>query len=365
LAQPAQATFRVLHAALQAALPLRDGLTAESTRAAVNLLAPLVGAPAVCLYGEDGVWAWAGQADDHVAIAAPLATEILRSGRPQTFGPELMACQARGCPVRYAMMVPVLVDGRPAGVLAAFAPEVSAGLAAVVVEVTRWVANQLELAEVGRLRKRLTDAEVRALRAQISPHFIYNALTTIASFSRTDPGRARELLLDFADFTRYSFQPHGDFTTLARELQSIEQYLTLERARFGERLTVVMAVPPEVLAVEVPFLGLQPLAENAVRHGLARKSGGGTVTIRAQDAAAEVHVIIEDDGLGMDPGYAARVLAGRAGGSAGIGMSNVDARLRQLYGETYGLTVQTAVGIGTRITVRIPKGQAGPVRPEC
>ena len=90
---------------------------------------------------------------------------------------------------------------------------------------------------------------MRALRAQISPHFVYNALTAIASFVRTDPDRARELLLEFADFTRYSFRPHGEFTTLAEELRSIERYLVLEQARFGDRLAVTLRIAPEVLPV--------------------------------------------------------------------------------------------------------------------
>ena len=143
------------------------------------------------------------------------------------------------------------------------------GLVQAALETARWVSTQLELAELDPSRARLVRAEVRALRAQISPHFVYNALTTIASFVRTDPERARELLLEFADFTRYSFRAHGEFTTLAEELRSIDRYLTLERARFGDRLEVRLQIAPEVLPVAVPFLCLQPLVENAVRHGLA------------------------------------------------------------------------------------------------
>ena len=96
-------------------------------------------------------------------------------------------------------------------------------------------------------------AEVRALRAQISPHFIYNALNTVASFVRTDPARARELILEFADFTRYSFRSAGEFTLLADELRNIDRYLTLERARFGEALNVRLQIAPEVLNVVLSF----------------------------------------------------------------------------------------------------------------
>ena len=145
------------------------------------------------------------------------------------------------------------------------------------------MSGQLELAELDASRTRLMEAEVRALRAQISPHFVYNSLTAIASFVRTDPERARELLLEFADFTRYSFRRHGEFTTLAEELGSIEQYLVLEKARFGDRLDVTLRIAPEVLPVVVPFLSLQPLVENAVRHGLAGKDGQGRISITAVD----------------------------------------------------------------------------------
>ena len=129
------------------------------------------------------------------------------------------------------------------------------------------------------------EAEVRALRAQISPHFIYNSLNAIASFINTDPERARELVVEFADFTRYSFRRHGDFTTLAEELRCIDRYLLLERARFGDRLQVSLRIAPEVLSTVIPFLSLQPLVENAVRHGLEAKDGPGTVTITATTPA--------------------------------------------------------------------------------
>jgi two-component system LytT family sensor kinase len=206
------------------------------------------------------------------------------------------------------------------------------------------------------------EAEVRALRAQISPHFIYNSLTTIASFVRTDPERARELLLDFADFTRYSFRRHGEFTTLAEELRSIDRYLTLERARFGDQLRVTLRIAPEVLPVAVPFLCLQPLVENAVRHGLEGKDGVGRISIIAEDAGAECLISVEDDGIGMDPERLRRILSGdpdERSGAGGVGLANVDERLRQVYGDEYGLVVETARGAGAKINIRLPKYKKG------
>jgi two-component system LytT family sensor kinase len=201
------------------------------------------------------------------------------------------------------------------------------------------------------------EAEVRALRAQISPHFIYNSLSAIASFVRTDPDRARMLLLEFADFTRYSFRRHGEYTTLAEELRSIERYLLLEQARFGDRLEVTLRVAPEVLPVVVPFLCIQPLVENAVRHGLQGQESG-RLTIVARDLDQDCVIEVEDDGVGEDPERVRRALAGDADLDA-VGLGNVDARLRNAFSDDYGLVVETAPGAGTKVTVRVPKFAPG------
>ena len=225
-------------------------------------------------------------------------------------------------------------------------------------ETARFIATQLELADLAVSRADLARAEVRALRAQISPHFIYNALTTIAAFVRSDPDRARELLLEFADFTRYSFRQAGEFTTLADEMGNIEKYLTLERARFGDRLHIRWLVAPEVLGVVVPFLSIQPLVENAVRHGLAGRPGGGTVSVTAEDAGPDCVISVEDDGIGMDPEAVGRPAGDEPSGNH-VGLVNVDDRLRAAFGEDYGLVVETERGAGTKVIVRLPKFAPG------
>jgi two-component system LytT family sensor kinase len=237
------------------------------------------------------------------------------------------------------------------------------GTLGAVGEVARYVASQLELAELDASRARLDRAEVLALRAQISPHFVYNALNTIASFVRTDPDRARELILDFADFTRYSFRAAGPYTLLADELKNIDRYLTLERARFGTKLDVKLKVAPEVLGVVVPFLALQPLVENAVRHGLAGRSGGA-ITLIARDEGADCVISVEDDGVGMDPDslratHADALTSEGTDQGAHVGLTNVDHRLRAAFGNDYGLVVETAVGAGTKVIMRVPKFRPG------
>jgi two-component system LytT family sensor kinase len=257
---------------------------------------------------------------------------------------------------------PLVVAETLVGTLVAGAPEATGGLVRATDEVAVWVSGQLELAQLDSSRTELMEAEVRALRAQISPHFIYNSLGAIASFVRTDPDRARELLLEFADFTRYSFRRHGEYTTLAEELRSVERYLLLEKARFGDRLQVTLRVAPEVLPVAVPFLCIQPLVENAVRHGLEARGdkadGVGRLSIEARDVDQECVIEVEDDGVGEDPDRVRRALAGDTELDS-VGLGNVDARLRNAYGDDYGLVVETAPGAGTKVIVRVPKFAPG------
>ncbi|MFF5336114.1 sensor histidine kinase [Streptomyces sp. NPDC013181] len=350
------ATFETLHTASLAAPPLRAGLTEDSARRSARRLRSLLGTDALCLTDRDGVLVWDGAGEHHGRDVMEQVEGVLETGRDTAFR---SGCDDVDCPLRWAVAVPLTVDNRVLGTLVAYAPRESAVLARAAGEVARWVCVQLELAELDRSRTRLIEAEIRALRAQISPHFIFNSLAAIASFVRTDPEKARELLLEFADFTRYSFRSHGDFTTLADELHSIDQYLALVRARFGERLSVTLQVAPEVLPVALPFLCLQPLVENAVKHGLEGAVTSSRITISALDAGSEAEVVIEDDGTGMDPQRLRHILRGEGGRSTGIGLLNVDERLRQVYGDEYGLVIETGIGAGMRITVRLPKYRAG------
>ncbi len=350
------ATFETLHTASLAAPPLRAGLTEDSARRSARRLRSLLGTDALCLTDRERILVWDGEGGHHGEHVMEQVADLLASGRDTAFRSD---CDDLDCPLRWAVAVPLTVDHRVLGALIAYAPRESAVLARAAGEVARWVCVQLELAELDRSRTQLIEAEIRALRAQISPHFIFNSLAAIASFVRTDPEQARELLLEFADFTRYSFRSHGDFTTLADELHSIDQYLALVRARFGERLSVTLQVAPEVLPVALPFLCLQPLVENAVKHGLEGAVTSSRITISALDAGSEAEVVIEDDGIGMDPERLRHILRGEGGKSTGVGLLNVDERLRQVYGDDYGLVIETGIGAGMRITVRLPKYRAG------
>jgi two-component system LytT family sensor kinase len=354
-----KATYDILHRAGLAAEPLRVGLDQASAAKAAQHLRALVDGLALGIADSQRLLAFEGPADHHREQVAAAAKRAVASGRTAILRARDLPCDEVDCPVRGAVVAPLKgadPAGSAIGALVAVADSVPApGLVQATLETARFVSTQLALAELDSSRARLARAEVRALRAQISPHFVYNALTAIASFVRTDPERARELILEFAEFTRYSFRAHGEYTTLAEELRSIDRYLTIERARYGERLQVRLQIAPEVLPVGLPFLCVQPLVENAVRHGLSRKPGLGTIAIVARDAGAECLITVEDDGVGMDPTQLAQAVDDAAEAGVHVGLANVDERLRAAFGDSFGLVVDTAPGEGTKVSLRVPK----------
>ena len=345
-----QVVSDVLALANTAAASLRAGLTAASVSEAAEPLRELLEADAVAITDTTALLGWAGGGSHHQAFALPLAATALTSG---TTDVRTVICDHEGCTLRESVITPIVVDQRTIGTVQVWVNGADLALIRAAGEVARWVSTQVELGELDRSRAEVAGAQLRALRAQISPHFVFNALNTIASFVRTDPERARDLLLEFADFARYSFSTTAQFTTLADELRAIDTYVTIERARFGDRLIVQLRIAPEVLGVRVPFLVLQPLVENALRHGLVGRPTG-TLRILADDAGSEVVVVIEDDGVGMDPVFLANQLGGN-GDAKHTGIVNVDERLRTVYGSEYGLVIETNLGAGTKVTVRLPK----------
>jgi two-component system LytT family sensor kinase len=356
-----RATYTALHTMAQASPPLRDRLSAASATAAAPHLRALLNCSAVALTNDESVMlAWDGEAQHHAEWVAEAALEVLSTGRQQVRSQREMDCGRADCPIRAVVVSPLEVDGGVVGTFGVVSQRPAAvGVMRAAAEVARYVSSQLELAELDESRSRLAHAEVRALRAQISPHFIYNALTTISSTVRTDPEEARELLMEFAEFTRYSFRAAGEFTTLAEELNNIDRYLILEKARFGERLQVRLQIAPEVLPVVLPFLALQPLVENAVRHGLAGKPGGGTVTVIAEDAGSDCLISVEDDGIGMDPDRLRDEMTDSHVTGAHVGLGNVHDRLRGAFGDECGLVVETGPGMGTKVSMRVPKFSRG------
>ena len=352
-----RATYETLHTATLAVSALRGGLTSGSAVKAAPALRRLLGTPAIAMADQRHLLAYEGS-DRHAEALARCLQDVVGSGSSQLLSaPDLLCSHADDCPVRAGVAVPIALDGSVVGAFAALAPSAEADLLRAAGEVARFVSTNLALAELDASRTRTVQAQLNFLRAQISPHFVYNALTAIESYVRSDPERARELLLGFAEFTRSTFREHSQYVTLAEELQLVDTYLELERARFGDRLAIILRVAPEVLSVRVPSLVLQPLVENAIRHGLEEMTGRVRLQIIAEDGGHEAVVTVEDDGAGVDPRQLEDLLAGRRPSDA-VGLRNVDERLRATFGTERGLTIETGIGAGTKITMRLPKNSA-------
>ncbi|WP_040406938.1 GAF domain-containing sensor histidine kinase [Amycolatopsis nigrescens] len=354
------AVLDAIHLMSKATPDLREGLDQAAADRITSRLLELLKCVAVGITdGEGSLLSWDGEANDHYVDLEDAISASIRRDRREVIAHDKMPCNHRGtCKMRTAVIVPLIVEGETEAALIVVGRTRGKRLIQMADAVARFVCTQFELARLDDSKHQLQQAEIKALRAQISPHFVYNALNTISSLIRTDPEEARELLQEFADFTRYSFRTSGMFTSLAEELRNIDRYLTIESARFGGRLEVRLKIAPEVLSVVVPFLIIQPLVENAVKHGLANKPSGGMVTVTAQDYGAEALISVEDDGIGMDPARLGELRSSHRSG-AHVGLGNINQRMQQLFGNEYALMVETAPGAGMKVTLRVPKFARG------
>ncbi|MFS0724184.1 ATP-binding protein [Paenibacillus sp. 1P07SE] len=213
------------------------------------------------------------------------------------------------------------------------------------------------LLELKRSVEEMLHSEMAFLQAQIKPHFLFNALNTIVSICPRDPRLAVELLTELGDFLRgsFDFENKAKWVSLDKELQLMESYLMIEQARFGERLNVVIEVE-EGLDCQLPPLTIQPLVENAVRHGIMSREQGGTVRLQVQTVETGVKICVEDDGAGIPPGKFRDLLRPAGEGArkrtGGVGLMNVDTRLKRMYGQ--GLDIRSEPGKGTQVSFTIP-----------
>ncbi len=342
-----------LHAATATLPHLRRGLTADSAAHAVPRLRELTGAAAVALADTRAVLAIDGEGGEQVRPGDMLSRLLSRTRDDRVRIEPRLTSSDPACPLRSAVLAPLLVQGRREGTLIAFYARPGrppASEVRVVMEAASLVSAQLELSIVAEQEERLARAELRALRAEISPHFIYNALAAVAGDIHARPDDARELLIDFAEFTRYLFRDGRSYVTLAEELDHVERYLRLEQARF-RALQVTVDVAPETLGAVVPAMSVQPLVENAVRHGIEQRVGTGAVAVRGRVIGPDIELRVSDDGTGIDPERLPGLLAGAGGG---IGLANVDGRLRATFGERYALRLESELGQGTTAIMTVP-----------
>ena len=264
-----------------------------------------------------------------ILLAAPIALEILRQTLGHRFGEAHIFYLAASNVWLLALVI-------------------LATVLCVAVPIKIWNAARIEH-RLQEQEKLLMAARVEALASQINPHFLFNTLTSISSLIRSQPETARCLIVKLSGLLRRLLRSQDHFVTLREELEAIDEYLDIEAVRFGPKLRIEKSIDPDSLDLVVPSMLLQPLVENSIKHGLASKTGEGCITIRSTRASGHAIIDIIDNGVGVVPGQADRMKTG------GIGLRNVNERLRVIYGANYQLQLDSVPGQGTCARVVIPE----------
>jgi two-component system LytT family sensor kinase len=247
-------------------------------------------------------------------------------------------------PRRVFSLAPTWADPHPLNYVAIYV----ASAFAVTLPLKIWnnARNEMKLEEQRRL---LLQARMDALSRQINPHFLFNTLNTVSSLIRTNPQQARAVVYKLSNILRRLLRKHDNFNPLSEELEFINDYLSIEMIRFGDKLRFEKEVDPATLDRVVPSMLLQPLIENCVKHGLSSKVDGGMVRFRSNLKNGRLHLLVEDDGVGIPEVKLATLR------EHGIGVSNVDERLKVLFGDDYRMWIESKPGHGTRIEIEIPE----------
>ena len=376
-----QATERTLRVASGTLSHMVDGLTPESCASVYQLLLPETTASAVAMTNVTETLAFVGTDVSTPSAGAPISAptrEVIASGRMQTFNTldkDELSIQAndrddvadledeteRLYPI--GVIVPLRVSDRTVGTIKFYyrhGHEVDRTQLTIARGFAELVSTQLSVYELDRQAELTARAEVKALQAQINPHFLFNTLNTIAALTRTDPARARDVLREFSSFYRRTLESSSQtLIPLSEELEQTRRYLAIEKARFGEeRIVETETLEPGCADVMVPGFIVQPIVENAVRHAM-RDEGPLHIDVQAVFDGGDVLLAVVDDGNGMDESVAERLLDGSsqsASGAAkgtGIALRNVAERIERFYGVGSGVEIMSKVGEGTSVTLRL------------
>ena len=351
---------------------LRGGLTRESAAAICTRLLPETRASTIAITDKTKVLACEGDLKDDFPPGSPIHTPathyVIEHGIVQSFthALDIHGESGRTRQIQAGIIAPLMVGGKTVGALKFYFPSsraVNRTQYALVSGFAELLSTQLAIHELELQEELTARAELRALQAQINPHFLFNTLNTIASFTRTDPTRARELLREFSAFYRSTLDNSGAVIPVTREIAQIKRYLTFEQARFGEdRIQATFEVEDGVGDTPVPAFIIQPLVENAVRHALSDEGALHiAVRVRAEGGDA-ISIEVADDGVGMDEQTAARLFDESGdmpdpnapqGGGAGVAMRNIYERIKRFYGPRSFARVESTPGEGTTITLHL------------
>jgi two-component system sensor histidine kinase LytS len=339
---------------------LRRGLNQQSAQETAQIIFLAGGYDAVAITNTEQVVAFVGAEAAHhkpgIAGLTAVTRQVLGTGTMViAHNPDEIGCACDGCLLASAMVVPLKQANSTIGTLKLYYTRVNAvsqGDRMFAAGLAHLFSTQLELTEIDRQAKLAARSELKALHAQINPHFLFNTLNTITSLVRTKPDLARELLLKLGAIFRYTLHKTGRNIPIAEELEQVRAYLAIEQARHGEKLAIREDIAAEVEQYLIPSVTIQPLVENAIKHGLRPQEDGGYIMIKARAEEQDIVISIIDNGVGMDLQHSHPLLS-PVGGC--IGLINVHERLCGQYGAGYGLVIDSMPGCGCTVTIRLPK----------
>lgn len=352
---------QILKVATDSLVYLRRGLDEETAGEVCRIVLRETEAAAVAITDVERVLGFAGVGEDHHLVGGPIITRATRDAL-ELDAPRILHSRADiGCPdpkclLKSAIVVPLEMRGAPAGTLKFYYTSdkyLNETQLAMAEGLARLLSNQLELSELDRQTELATEMELKALQAQINPHFLFNTINTIAAFIRTDPSEARRLLRQFGTFYRRTLEQTNDLVTLDREIEFVSTYVELEQARFGERLGFVIDAEPTLRQMPMPAFMLQPLVENAVGHGMRADGKELCVTVRACVVDDALVITVNDDGQGIPADKLAHVMEPGYGTGLGIALPNVRDRLTGYFGAESEFRIDSKEGEGTTVTLRI------------
>ena len=373
-----QATERTLMMASTTLEHVRSGLTPESCNVICQLLLPETSATGVAITNTEEVIAYTGEEPCDYPPGSPNTAptrEVLESKRVETFvamdssdqnyRPFILGVEQPGR--SFGIIVPLLVKDAAVGTIKLYyrqGAQIDRTQLAIAKGLGELLSTQLSAYELDRQAELTARAEVKALQAQINPHFLFNSLNTIASLTRTDPTKARDLLREFSMYFRRTLDNPESLIPLSSELEQTMRYLKIEKARFGEeRISVSTELEKGCGEVLVPSFLVQPVVENAVRHAM-RDEGTLHIDIVVARDRQDILVSVTDDGLGMDKDVAVRLLeetrspsATREGGT-GIALKNIAERVQRFFGAGSCVDIVSKLGEGTCVTLRLGEAAA-------
>ncbi|XCW73096.1 sensor histidine kinase [Kosakonia cowanii] len=336
-------------------LPLFRNVNSESLRQVCDIIRRDIDADAVAITNVDHVLAYVGVGEnnylDNDDIISPTTQQAITTDEIIIKNND----EAHRTPEIHSMLViPLREQGIVTGTLKIYychAHQITSALQDMAVGLSQIISTQLEVSRAEQLREMANKAELRALQSKINPHFLFNALNAISSSIRLNPDTARQLIYNLSRYLRYNIELKDDEQIdIKKELYQIKDYIAIEQARFGDKLTVIYDIDEEVSCV-IPSLLIQPLVENAIVHGIQPCKGKGVVTISVEECGNRVRIAVRDTGNGIAPEMIARVEADEMPGNK-IGLLNVHQRVKLLYGE--GLHIRRLTP-GTEIAFYVPR----------